>query len=399
MIEDLELIGVALLALFVGVVGTLAFQWSERSLRGPDPEPTRSEEDVAAVLAALPATSVLLGSDDRVLRASADSYPLGLVRGEHLSEVATGLIARARSDGGTVGSEITLARPHGPTLVFDVRATPLSQSRVLLLAQDRTAAKRLQEVRRDFVANVSHELKTPVGALSLLAETVHDAAGDPEAVRHFTDRMTIEARRLADLVQEIIMLSRVQAPDASLAIEDVSLDQVIAEAVDRVSVDAEEQGSAISIGGVRGLHVRGDRSMLTMAVRNLLDNALRYSPPSAPISVVTKAATVSRATGATSPGMVSIAVIDQGAGIEAADVARIFERFFRGDPARSRDTGGTGLGLSIVKHVAANHGGDVRVWSKIGRGSTFTLRLPAAGATGEEATDGPDHTPTTRGER
>ncbi|WP_228760067.1 cell wall metabolism sensor histidine kinase WalK [Pseudactinotalea sp. HY158] len=388
--EELELIGVALLALFVGVVGTLAFQWSDRSLHGPALGGTGSEDDVAAVLAAQPATSVLLDADSRVLRASPDAYPLGLVRGDRLSPVALELIERARGDGGTVATEIALARAQGPELVFDARATPLSRSRVLLLAQDRTAAKRLEEVRRDFVANVSHELKTPVGALSLLAETVHDAAGDPEAVRRFTARMTIEARRLADLVQEIIVLSRVQAPDVSLAVEDVELDQVIAEAVDRVAVDAREQGTEITIGGVSGLHVRGDRSLLTMAVRNLLDNALRYSPPAAPISVVTKAAHGSRATGGNPVGTVSIAVIDQGAGIHSADVARIFERFFRGDPARSRDTGGTGLGLSIVKHVAANHGGDVRVWSKVGRGSTFTLRLPESAV---------DPAPNTRGER
>lgn len=393
MIEELELIGVALLALFVGVVATLAFQWSERSLRGPDVAPAGTEDDIAAVLAAQPATSVLLGSDGRVLRASPDAYPLGLVRGEHLSADAAELIERARMDGGTVAAELTLARPQGPSMVFEARATPLSQSRVLLLAQDRTAAKRLEEVRRDFVANVSHELKTPVGALSLLAETVHDAAGDPDAVRHFTDRMMIEANRLADLVQEIIMLSRVQAPDASLAVADVALDEVIAEAVDRVAVDADEQGSTITVSGVTGLHVRGDRSLLTMAVRNLLDNALRYSPPSAPISVVTKAAPEQPAASGNPQGMVSIAVIDQGAGIDTADVARIFERFFRGDPARSRDTGGTGLGLSIVKHVAANHGGDVRVWSKVGRGSTFTLRLPEAGGLDDQ----PDPRP--RGER
>lgn len=363
---DGAIIAVAVLALVVGVVGTLGFRLSERSYRGPQPDRMGSQDDVAAVLGALPSTSVLLDASSQVIRASVDAYPLGLVHGQYVSAEALTLIERARKDGSTVQADISLTRAQGAAMVFDARATPLSGSRVLLLAEDRTAAQRLEEVRRDFVANVSHELKTPVGALALLAETAGDAADDPDTVRRFTARMGTEARRLGELVQEIIDLSRLQDPNVALVAEPVAIDEVIAEAHDRVLIDAQEADVKITVGGATGAQVLGDRAMLTTAVRNLLDNALRYSPPGSPISVVTKL----------NSGMVNIAVVDQGAGIDPRDVDRVFERFFRSDPARSRDTGGTGLGLSIVKHVAANHGGSVTVWSRPGRGSTFTLRLP-----------------------
>jgi len=235
-----------------------------------------------------------------------------------------------------------------------------------VLVDDRTEARRVEEVRRDFVANVSHELKTPIGALRLLAEAVGDATDDPDAVRHFAERMERESQRLATLVQEIIDLSRLQVADALHAPEPVRVDGVLTEAVDRVRLAAQRKQISVIIGGDIGAIVYGDRNLLVTAVRNLVDNAIAYSPDDTRISV-----TVRRA-----DGLVEIAVKDQGYGIPKADLERIFERFYRVDPARSRATGGTGLGLSIVKHVAANHGGEVTVWSEEGIGSTFTLRLP-----------------------
>jgi two-component system sensor histidine kinase SenX3 len=235
-----------------------------------------------------------------------------------------------------------------------------------VLVDDRTEARRVEEVRRDFVANVSHELKTPIGALALLAEAVTDAADDSDAVRHFAERMEREAQRLATLVQEIIDLSRLQVADALHPPEPVRVDGVLAEAVDRVRLAAQRKQISVITGGDIGAIVYGDRNLLVTAVRNLVDNAIAYSPEHTRVIV-----TVTRA-----DGLVEIAVKDQGYGIPKADLERIFERFYRVDPARSRATGGTGLGLSIVKHVAANHGGEVTVWSEEGVGSTFTLRLP-----------------------
>src|SRR5699024_3090818 len=208
----------------------------------------------------------------------------------------------------------------------------------------------------------------------LLAETASDAADDPEAVRRFTGNMHREATRLSALVQEIIELSRLQAPEQEIEFVPVAVAEVIEEAVDRVSVAAAERDITITAGGAGGLHVLGDHALLVTALRNLLDNALRYSPQSTRVSVGVR--TVS--------DVVEVSVVDQGVGLTPEQQDRVFERFYRVDRARSRETGGTGLGLSIVKHVAANHGGAVRLWSAPGRGPTFPLRPPvaAAGAAG-----------------
>jgi two-component system sensor histidine kinase SenX3 len=236
-----------------------------------------------------------------------------------------------------------------------------------VLAEDQTESRRVEEVRRDFVANTSHELKTPVGALALLAETVEDAADDPEAVRRFAGRMRHEAARLTNLVQDLITLSRIQAAEPVPDPTPVNLDAVVAEALDRCRMKASARGIELAASGPHGAYVLGDEDLLITALRNLLDNAVAYSPERTRVVVTTRV-----------PGddAVEISVADQGIGIPAMDLERIFERFYRVDPARSRATGGTGLGLAIVKHVTAAHGGTVLVWSKEGAGSTFTLRLP-----------------------
>ncbi|NCD16282.1 MAG: two-component sensor histidine kinase [Actinobacteria bacterium] len=327
-------------------------------------------EDEARMLAAVPDAAVVLDGRGDVVRANVRALQFHLVLADRLAHPQlSALVERFRERRTSQEEDLVLRR--GPSdqagvLHMHVSVAPLARDRVLILARDQTAARRLDETRRDFVANVSHELKTPVGAISLLAETVAESADEPEAVAHFSEQMKREASRLATLVQEIIDLSRLQEPDALVKAELVQVDDVVEEALDRVRVAAEAHGISLVRGGERGLRVYGDEALLTTAVRNLLDNAIRYSPGAGRVSIGVKAA----------EGMVRIAVVDQGMGIPAEAQSRVFERFYRLDEARSRDTGGTGLGLSIVKHIAADHGGEVTLWSKEGRGSTFTLVIP-----------------------
>ncbi|HLS03441.1 MAG TPA: ATP-binding protein [Actinomycetales bacterium] len=267
----------------------------------------------------------------------------------------------------------TTGTPGGfAPLILEVRAIPLSGGRAMVLAEDRTAARHLDSVRRDFVANISHELKTPVGAIALLAETISDASDDPEAVAEFAGRIRREATRLTSLVQEVIELSRAEAAAALDHPRLVSVDVLIADAVEQSATGAAARDITLAMAPETRATVRGDHDVLVTAVRNLVDNAVNYSPDGSHVAVGAR----------THNGRVEIAVIDHGTGIDPELQPRIFERFYRIDPARSRETGGSGLGLSIVKHVAAEHGGDVQVWSKPGHGSTFTLRLPQAN--GEE---------------
>ena len=221
-------------------------------------------------------------------------------------------------------------------------------------------------MRRDFVANISHELKTPIGARSLLSEAVLGSKDDPVSVVKFATRMQSEAKRLTDLVQEIIQLSRVQDSDPLQLAQEVSVEYVIREAIDQCQITADSRNITVSHNENSQDVVLGDRDQLIMAVHNLVENAINYSPENTKVSVTT----------ASESGIIDISVTDQGIGISELEQDRIFERFYRVDPARSRQTGGTGLGLSIVKHVAAKHGGEVKVWSVENVGSTFSIRLP-----------------------
>ncbi|HVN11164.1 MAG TPA: ATP-binding protein [Kineosporiaceae bacterium] len=360
-----------LVGLVVGALGVLALRAGarERPAR-PDhrPEP-ELPPGVSGVLGVLRSAAVVLDSGNGVVKVTPAAYAFGLVRGHDLAHPELReLVAEARRLGLVREQELELARgPLGRAKIFvHARVAPLGSDFVLVLVDDRTEARRVEEVRRDFVANISHELKTPIGALRLLAEAVADAAEDPDAVRHFAARMEREAVRLTTLVQEIIDLSRLQVADALHQPEPVSVDDVVADAVDRVSLAAQRKRIEVGVAGDHGAVVYGDHSLLVTAVRNLVDNAIAYSPDATRVSVSVRRR----------GGLVEISVSDQGLGIAPDDVDRIFERFYRVDPARSRATGGTGLGLSIVKHVTANHGGEVTVWSVEGEGSTFTLRLP-----------------------
>jgi len=338
-------------------------------------EPAALPPGVASVLAVLSSSAVVLDNEDRVLQASAAARAFGLVSGDQL--VVQELLALARQvrrDGEIREGELDVSTTgvHRRVTSLAVRAAPLDAAvggggLVLLLVEDQTESRRVEEVRRDFVANTSHELKTPVGALALLAETVEDAADDPEAVRRFASRMRQEAARLTNLVQDMITLSRIQAAEPIPDPVPVALDAVVAEALDRCRMKASARGIELVAIGEHGLSVLGDEDLLITALRNLLENAVAYSPDKTRVDVSTRHA---------ADDAVEISVADQGIGIPERDLERIFERFYRVDPARSRATGGTGLGLAIVKHVTAAHGGKVTVVSTEGAGSTFTLRLP-----------------------
>lgn len=392
-VDGLQIVVAGLLGLLTGVAATLAFRVSEHQQRRvPQTPPAELDPGVVRVLAILRSAAVVIGRDNAVIRASAPAYALGLVRGDTVAHPAIqDMIDAVRRDGVIADEELEL--PRGPVgrgrVMLQVRVANLDSDHVVILAEDRTEARRIEAIRRDFAVNVSHELKTPVGAISLLAETMQDAADDPDAVRHFASRMQQESKRLAALVHEIIELSRLQVAGALPEASVIDIDEVIDEAADRARVVAAAKDITLSLGGDSGLTVYGDHSLLVTAVRNLLDNAVAYSGPHTRVGVGV----------ALVDGLVEIAVVDQGIGISPAEQSRVFERFYRVDPARSRDTGGTGLGLSIVKHVAADHGGDVKIWSEPGRGSTFTLRIPAAGpetppdAAADAAASGPQDQP------
>ena len=330
---------------------------------------------ISAVLAVLLSSAVVLDSDDRVLTSSPAAREFGLVEDDRLAVGELLALARqVRRDGRPREGEIDImtSRFDGRATSFAVRVAPLGAGvadggLILVLAEDQTESRRVDEVRRDFVANISHELKTPVGALALLAETVEEAADDPEAVLRFAGRMRQEAARLTDLVQDLIMLSRIQAAEPVHAPRPVRLDDVVAEAIDRCRMRASARGISLDVAGERDICIQGDEDLLVTALRNLLENAIAYSPDNTRVLITTRNA---------SSWLSEISVTDQGIGIPERDRERIFERFYRVDPARSRATGGTGLGLAIVKHVTAAHSGSVSVWSREGAGSTFTLRLP-----------------------
>ena len=329
-------------------------------------------EGLSRLLAVLPGAAFVVGSDDGVLRASTQSAGLGVVQGRRLDipEIRA-LVAAVRRDGIIREEDVELRRgPLGKGVIHArVRVATLSPTAALVIVEDLSEALRLDAVRRDFVANVSHELKTPVGALSLLAEAVQSASDDPEAVQRFSARMQIESRRLTNLMNDLVDLSRLQGAEVAGS-EPVEVDRLIAEAVDATKMSAGAREIDVVVGPPVDAEVMGNEPQLVMALRNLLTNAIAYSPTGTRVVVA----------GRRNGDIVEVGVTDQGIGIPESEQARIFERFYRVDPARSRITGGTGLGLAIVKHVCVNHGGECTVWSVEGEGSTFTLRLPLAPA-------------------
>ena len=325
--------------------------------------------DVDRILAALPGASLLVDASGVPVRVSNQALALTLVHNGRIAiPEVTAMVADVRRDSIVREHDVTVRRPPlGKGLIsLRLRVAPLDSATVLVVAEDLSESHRVDAVRRDFVANVSHELKTPIGALSLLAEAILSSADEPEAVRHFAGRMEAEAGRLSDLVGDLIDLSRLQGADPLKDAEPVSVDAMVAEALDTTKLLAQNSQIQVVVAGTPGLMVLGVEAQMVTALRNLLTNAINYSARGTRVVVTTRL----------SQGVVDISVADQGMGIPENELHRVFERFYRVDQARSRVTGGTGLGLAIVKHVAENHGGEVGVWSVLGEGSTFTLRLP-----------------------
>ena len=358
----------------------MAVGWHRRSGRSSSPQ---AERVAADALNALRVGVLVLDAADIPVLANPAAVELGLVREgvspQQVHPVIRTLAGQVRRSGVRREVELDLPRGAGGRVHLAgepqgvrVRVIPLGgedypPGHVAIEAADVTEAHRVARVRRDFVANVSHELKTPVGALALLAETLLEAADDPVASRRFAERIHHESQRLARLVKELLELSRLQGADPLPTPMPVAVDRIVNEVVDRTRTAAAAKNIDIHFAGSRGLTVFGNENQLVTAVANLVENAIAYSSEETKVTIDTRWV----------GDMVDIAVVDQGIGIAVKDQDRIFERFYRADQARSRDTGGTGLGLAIVKHIAVNHGGRVDVDSTVGAGSTFTLRLPA----------------------
>jgi len=325
-----------------------------------------------ALLDEVPVASVALRGDD-VIYANAAAHRLGVVRGTFLVVAELRQAARlVRRDG--LHRDLALSLPSvdlgSARVPAHAQLVSLGGDEIGILVEDQTEAARVEAVRRDFVANVSHEVKTPVGAISLLVEAIKQADNDPPAVARFLDRIGSEVGRLSRLVQELLDLSRLQGGEPLPEMVVVSVDDIVMETVERARPIAEAKHIRLSSDGEHGYKVLGDSGQLGVALNNLVDNAIAYSSSGTGVTIAVKAR----------EGIVEISVTDEGIGIAHGDLSRVFERFYRVDPARSRETGGTGLGLAIVKHIMNNHGGEVAVWSSVGVGSTFTLRLPVAGA-------------------
>jgi two-component system sensor histidine kinase SenX3 len=356
----------------------IAARKAKRNLRTAQVEFTNSAglstgqipESVIDLLKLFDAENIVIGNGEIVISHSEGISTFNLIRDQHLnSESLLRLVRATRRSGQT--QEVTMELPRGPigagTHDLLVRVSLLGEDGfVVILIFDDSEMRRLDSIRRDFVANISHELKTPIGALSILSEAVLGASNDPEAVTRFATRMQAEATRLTDLVQEIINLSRLQDDDPLKRAQHFEVSESIKEAIDQSRLNAESRRVEILFKSNDQFLINGDRDQVTMAIHNLVENAINYSPDSTRVAIALK----------DNKGICEISISDQGIGIPEKDLERIFERFYRVDAARSRMTGGTGLGLSIVKHVVTNHGGEVSVWSVEGAGSTFTIRLP-----------------------
>ena len=370
------------LAMILGAVigGLVVWVLSSRSRRGKMPTTTAATNAIvdgaAEVLDVLATAGIVLDGSNTVLRSTAGAQAFGLVQNRLLiHSVLVALVDRVRATGETENLETSVTTGlRGTNLWIHARAARLADRYVLLLVEDRTESKRLEETRRDFVANISHELKTPIGAIGLLAEALQDGSDDPELVKKFAGNLYRESRRLAHLVQDIIQLSRLQSAETVTNAQVVELAGIISEAVERNLVIAENKNIKLAASAPAGIEVFGDHEQLAVAIKNLIENAILYSDEGSQVGIGLRAEN----------GVAEIAVTDSGVGIPAEEQERIFERFYRVDPSRSRQTGGTGLGLSIVKHIAMNHRGEVRLFSQVGLGSTFTLRIPLAEAQATE---------------
>ncbi len=370
-----ELWSAALLAFVTGSVATGLILWTSMKTQEAQKKAQIIPDGVTGALHALATAGLVLDIDNKIVRATRSAFALGLVRDQVLVHPKlVSLVDKARKAkkaSKARARDFALASEIGDNTIWVTsRAVHLGDGFVLLLVEDRTESHNLEETRRDFVANISHELKTPIGAMSLLSEAIQSAADDPKQVRKFAKNLETESARLTQLVQDIIQLSRVQSADVAGSTQEVDLSLVVAEAVDRNRVQANKKNIQVKISSTDKLRVFGDLELLTTAVKNLIENAISYSDVETNVSVTLRKKS----------GVAEISVKDKGAGIAPEDLERIFERFYRIDQSRSRATGGTGLGLSLVKNITQKHLGEIQVKSKIGSGSTFTIRLPLATA-------------------
>ena len=324
-------------------------------------------------IVALAPTGVAVVDNHRdVVFMNARAQELGLVGDRLLDGRAWAAAQRTLLSGEGIDVDLSPLRPtagrSGLSVSGHVRLLTEEDRRfAVIYVTDDSEVARMEATRRDFVANVSHELKTPVGAMGVLSEALLESADDPDTVRRFAEKMHVESQRLANMVTELIELSRLQGAEPLPELEAVDVDTVVAEALSRAKVAADNADIAVATDRPSGFRVLGDQGLLVTALANLVSNAIAYSPQGSPVSISRRRR----------GGNIEIAVTDRGIGIAREHQERVFERFFRVDKARSRATGGTGLGLAIVKHVAANHNGSIRLWSQPGTGSTFTLSIPA----------------------
>ncbi|MFY9325063.1 MAG: ATP-binding protein [Candidatus Nanopelagicales bacterium] len=356
----------------VGIVAGigLGYWWFVGSKTQPQPATAEEVPDKSLdqLIQSLPGVVIKIDQNYQVLFASDLARNLGLVL-ENRIKVAQLIDAakNCRLDQQSKNLQITILQKLGKSqTTLEVCIIPINPKHTLIFAQDLSLLRRVEAVRRDFVANISHELKTPVGALSLLAEAIASAEDDVESIKKFAGRINIETERLANVIRDIIDLSQVQADEPLAKSQKIEVDRMILEVLDSINIAAEIKKITVVHVKSNQLFVVGVEKQIIAAIRNLLVNAINYSPEKSQITIGTTRKT----------GVVEITVTDQGIGIPIADQSRVFERFFRVDQARSRDTGGSGLGLSIVKHVCENHGGEVSLWSVPGEGSTFTMRFP-----------------------
>lgn len=368
-------LAVIFLSIAVAVIGAViaGFAIGRRGFQvDADSDPIPFPTLAAEVLELFGSVGILLGQSNQVVRMNNRAESFGLVnRGTLVQQDLVELAQLARASKQVESFEGVLRFGlQQEKISISAKASLVANDYVVLVLEDRTKDIRLDKTRRDFIENISHELKTPIGAIALLSEAIQQAGDDKATIQKFAGNLGKESTRLALLVQDIIELSRLQSEEVLADAELVDLSTVVAEALDRNEQLANNRNVRLISEKRAGPEVFGNKEMLTAAVKNLVENAISYSDSGSQVGI-----------GCSVKGsLAEIAVTDSGAGISAENQERVFERFFRVDPSRSRATGGTGLGLSIVKHVAKIHRGDVKLFSQLGVGSTFTIRIPLATA-------------------
>ena len=326
-------------------------------------------QELVNLIKELPGIVILLNQDKKTLYFSTDAAINGLVRDDEIAvKELEQFILSLKPNFLRANTQInhkSLSSTSQQKLEID--AVELSNNNILLLIEDLTNSLRIEQIRRDFIANISHELKTPVSALELLAEAIKEAGTDVEVIKRFAEKIPKETKRLASFIQDIIDLTKIQSDDPLDDPEDISVSSIVDESLEVVDSIAAKNRVEINVeNNFEDLTVLGDKKQLITALKNLLINAIYHTGDDQLVSLKVDKTTY----------FVEISVKDSGEGISPEDQLRIFERFYRVDSARTRELGGSGIGLSLVKHICSNHGGRALVESKIGQGAIFTMQLP-----------------------